>query len=35
VLGPPALDRDFKTTNWLLWVDTSDLDPLTYRAFFQ
>ena len=35
VLGAPALDRDFKTTNWLLWVDTADLDPLTHRAFFQ
>jgi putative hemolysin len=35
VLGPPAVDHAFKTTNWLLWVDISDLDPLTYRAFFQ
>lgn len=35
VLGPPALDRDFKTVNWLLLVDIANLDPLTYRAFFQ
>ena len=35
VLGPPAIDHDFKTINWLLWVDISDLDPLTFRSFFQ
>jgi putative hemolysin len=35
VLGPPAIDRAFKTTNWLLLVDIASLDPLTYRAFFQ
>jgi len=35
VLGPPAIDQDFKTTNWLLWVNISDLDPLTFRSFFQ
>ena len=35
VLGPPAIDRDFKTVNWLLLVDIASLDPLTYRAFFQ
>ncbi len=35
VLGPPALDRDFRTANWLLLADITSLDPLTYRAFFQ
>ncbi len=35
ILGPPAIDSDCKTTNWLLWVNIADLDPVTFRSCFQ
>lgn len=35
VLGPPAIDRAFKTIDWLVMLDTRELDPLTYRTFFR
>ncbi|HTL06035.1 MAG TPA: GNAT family N-acyltransferase [Gemmatimonadales bacterium] len=33
-LGPPAIDREFKTIDWLVLLDTMELPALTYRAFF-
>ena len=35
LLGPPAVDRDFKTVNWLVLLDVNDLDQPTYRSFFR
>ncbi len=35
VLGPPAIDRLFKTIDWLVILDTRDFDPATYRALFR
>jgi putative hemolysin len=35
VLGPPALDRDFKTIDWLVLLDAEELDRFTYQAFFR
>ncbi|MGQ0704222.1 MAG: GNAT family N-acetyltransferase [Gemmatimonadales bacterium] len=35
VLGPPAIDREFKTLNWLLFLDTAELDQTTYLSFFR
>lgn len=34
ILGPPALDREFKTIDWLVLLDVEELDRATYRAFF-
>jgi putative hemolysin len=35
VLGPPAVDRAFKTIDWLALLDTRELDPITHRTFFR
>jgi putative hemolysin len=35
ILGPPAIDRDFKTIDWLVLLNVAELDRLTYRAFFR
>jgi putative hemolysin len=34
VLGPPAIDRDFKTIDYFVIVDVESLDARTYRLFF-
>ena len=34
VCGPPAIDREFKTIDWLVLLDTNALDPRTFRSFF-
>ena len=33
-LGPPAIDREFKTIDWLVLLDVGELEPLTFRSFF-
>jgi putative hemolysin len=33
-LGPPAIDREFKTIDWLVLLDIHELAPLTFRSFF-
>jgi putative hemolysin len=35
VCGPPAIDRLFKTIDWLVMLDIRDIDPATYRTFFR
>jgi putative hemolysin len=35
ILGPPALDRTFKTIDWLVLLDTRELDRLTHQAHFR
>ncbi len=35
VLGPPAIDRLFKTIDWLVLLDTREIDSATYRFFFR
>lgn len=35
VLGPPAIDRSFKTIDWLVILDTREIDFNTYRHFFR
>jgi putative hemolysin len=35
ILGEPALDRHFKTIDFLALLDIGDLDPVTYRMFFE
>ncbi len=35
VLGPPAIDRLFKTIDWLVILDTREFDPATYRTLFR
>lgn len=35
VLGPPAIDRDFKTIDWLVMLDVTDLPYFTYRRLFR
>jgi putative hemolysin len=35
ILGPPAIDREFKTIDWLVLLDVNELDRFTYRAFFK
>ncbi len=35
VLGPPAIDRLFKTIDWLVILDTRAIDPAVSRAFFR
>jgi putative hemolysin len=35
VCGPPAIDRMFKTIDWLVMLDVEDIDPATYRTFFR
>jgi putative hemolysin len=34
ITGPPALDRAFKTIDFLALLDVQDLDPATVRTFF-
>jgi putative hemolysin len=34
-LGPPAIDREFKTLDWLVLLDVLELDQLTFRTFFR
>lgn len=34
VCGPPAIDREFKTIDWFVLLDTNALDPRTFRSFF-
>lgn len=35
VLGPPAIDRAFKTIDWLVLLDTAELPTLVYRTMFR
>ena len=35
VCSRPAIDRCFKTIDFLVTLDTADLDPRVYRAFFR
>lgn len=35
ILGPPAIDREFKTIDWLVLLDVTELDRYTYQAFFK
>jgi putative hemolysin len=35
VLGPPAIDRQFKTIDWLVILDVRRFEPATFRAFFR
>ena len=35
VCGPPAIDRQFKTIDFLVILDAAALDRRTYRTFFQ
>jgi len=35
VMGPPAIDRRFKTIDWLVILDTSAIAPSTRRVFFR
>jgi putative hemolysin len=34
-LGPPAIDREFKTIDWLVLLDVVELEPVTFRSFFR
>ena len=31
ICGPPAIDREFKTIDFLTWVDLEALPPAAYR----
>jgi putative hemolysin len=33
-LGPPAIDREFKTIDWLVLLDVEELEPVTFRSYF-
>jgi putative hemolysin len=33
--GPPAIDRAFKTIDWLVMLDIQSIDRATYRTFFR
>ncbi len=33
-LGPPAIDPEFKTIDWLVLLDVEELAPSTFRRFF-
>jgi putative hemolysin len=35
VLGPPAIDREFKTIDWLALLDVEELDAQTHSSFFR
>jgi putative hemolysin len=35
IVGEPALDRHFKTIDFLALLDIGDLEPATYRTFFE
>lgn len=34
VCGPPAIDREFRTIDYFVVLDTTALDPRTFRTFF-
>jgi putative hemolysin len=34
-LGPPAIDPEFKTIDWLVLLDVTELEPVTFRSFFR
>jgi putative hemolysin len=34
VCGPPAIDREFRTIDWFVLLDTNALDPRTFKSFF-
>lgn len=34
VLGPPAIDRQFRTIDWLVLLNVADLPVTTFRSFF-
>lgn len=34
VCAPPAIDREFKTIDYFVMLDSESLDPRTYRLFF-
>ena len=34
ILGPPAIDRAFKTIDFLTWLDTAGFEPTVRRMFF-
>jgi len=35
VCGPPAIDRFFKTIDYLVVLDVDELDPDTHATFFK
>ncbi|MGH7561770.1 MAG: GNAT family N-acetyltransferase [Gemmatimonadales bacterium] len=35
VLGPPAIDREFRTIDWLVLLDVEELPAATFRSFFR
>jgi putative hemolysin len=35
VCGPPAIDREFKTIDFLVMLDTDAMDPCSRRSFFR
>jgi len=35
VCGPPAIDRKFKTIDWLVILNTETIDPATRKTFFR
>ena len=35
VISPPAIDRAFKTIDWLVMLDVETIEPTTYRFFFR
>ena len=35
IVGEPALDRHFKTIDFLALIDIADVEPATYRTFFE
>lgn len=35
VLGPPAIDRRFKTIDWLVLLNVEELDQSSFRKFFR
>lgn len=35
VLGPPAIDREFKTIDWLVLLNTDELPALARKSFFR
>jgi putative hemolysin len=35
ICGPPAIDRLFKTIDFLVLLDTRELDPAAFRTFFR
>lgn len=35
VCGPPAIDRGFRTIDWLVILHAPEIDPATHRTFFR